>query len=41
MAAIVTSVSRSNEHTFTKTKVTTISLIAGLGVRATLIWAKP
>lgn len=32
MAAIVTSVSRSNEHTFTKTRETTISLIVGLGV---------
>jgi MOSC domain-containing protein YiiM len=33
MAAIVTSVSRSSEHTFTKTNETTISLVVGLGVR--------
>ena len=33
MAAIVKSVSRSNEHTFTKSNETTISLVAGLGVR--------
>src|SRR3954454_14173167 len=33
MAGIVTSVSRSNEHTFTKSNETTISLVVGLGVR--------
>ena len=33
MVAIVTSVSRSNEHTFTKPNEATISLVAGLGVR--------
>ena len=32
MAAIITSVSRSSEHTFTKPNETTISLVAGLGV---------
>jgi MOSC domain-containing protein YiiM len=33
MAAIVTSLSRSKEHTFTKPNETTISLVVGLGVR--------
>jgi hypothetical protein len=33
MAAIVTSVSRSKEHTFAKPIDTTLSLVAGLGVR--------
>lgn len=33
MAAIVASVSRSNEHTFTKPNERAISLVAGLGVR--------
>jgi MOSC domain-containing protein YiiM len=32
MVAIVSSVSRSKEHTFTKPNETTISLVAGLGV---------
>ena len=33
MAAIVTSVSRSKQHTFNKPNETTISLVAGLGVK--------